>query len=99
VSVESLVSLISGGSGALTVVVIWLTLILSGKMHTDTEFDREVARGDKLEEALKEKDRALEAAIARADTAVHASSLIAEALTGVRVRGGDSRAIPSQESP
>lgn len=78
-SFESLVGLISGSGGALGVILVWLTLILAGKEHTNSEFERERERGDKLEEANEELQRALTAANARAEAAVRATEVIADA--------------------
>ncbi len=85
-SAEGWVSLITGGAGAVTVLVTWLLCLLSGKIHTDSEFDREVQRGDLLQRALNEKDEALKAANERATAAVRASELIADAFTEVKQR-------------
>jgi hypothetical protein len=81
VSAEGWVSLLTGGVGAITVLVVVLTLIISGNLHTDGEFEREVKRADRLEKALEDMTRAKEVSDERADTAVRASSLIAEAFT------------------
>lgn len=71
------------GSGVAGIV---LALFIMGWVHSDREFGREVSRGDRLEAALKEKDKALEEANARADAAVRASELIADAFTEARKR-------------
>ncbi len=89
VSAETLVSFLTGGVGAITTLTVFLMLILSGKLHTDGEFDREVMRGDKLETALADMTRAKEVSDGRADTAVHASSLIVEAFTAAARRRRD----------
>ena len=90
-SVESLASLIGGGTGALAVMAIFLTLILSGKLHTDGEFDRLNQALKDEKEAHKETIRALTAANDRAGAAVQAASLIGESLAGRQRarRGGD----------
>jgi acyl-ACP thioesterase len=81
VSAETWVSLITGGVGAVTVLAVWLTTILAGKEHTDGEFKREVARGDRLEKALEDMTKAKGVSDERADTAVRATALVAEAFT------------------
>lgn len=86
VSAEGYVSLLTGGVGAVTTLVVFLTLIITGKLHTDGEFDREVARGARLEQALADMTRAKEVSDERADTAVRASSLIVEAFTSAAKR-------------
>lgn len=92
-SAEGWVSLLTGGVGAVTVLVVVLTLLISGNLHTDGEFKREVARGDRLEKALDDMTKAKEVSDERAGAAVHASALVAEAFTKaaerrVRGRGG-----------
>ena len=88
----SLIPLITGGGGALVVLMLVAYAFYLGKIHSDPEFQREVARGDRLEAALREKDKALEAASDRADAAVRASELIADAFTEARRRrGGQGR--------
>ena len=103
-SAESIVGLISGGSGALGVMVIWMSLLLSGKLHTNSEverlekeLDREVTALDRERAAHEETRRALAAADDRADAAVKASSIIADSLSAARVSGGSARrAIPGK---
>lgn len=89
--VVSVETLLTGGVGAITVLVFFLALILNGKLHTDGEFDREVARGDRLEKALADMTKAKEVSDERADAAVRASSLIAEAFSSARDRRRDTR--------
>lgn len=80
-SVESIASLIGGGTGATAVLVIFLTLLLAGKLHTDDEFSRMSDALDKEKEAHEETRRALALAGERADAAVKASELIADAFS------------------
>ena len=80
-SIESLTALISGGVGAVTVLGIWLTLMITGKLHSDDEFQREAKALDKEKEAHEETRKALAEAAARADAAVRASELIASAFS------------------
>lgn len=79
-SVESLTGLISGGIGAVAVLGIWLALMVSGKLHSDDEFQREIKRGDLAEAARLEMQRAYQEANARAETAVHALEILSEAI-------------------
>jgi hypothetical protein len=81
VSVESLTSLLTGGVSAMAVMAIFLTLILAGKLHTDGEFQREAQALDREKSAHEETRRALTEASARAETAVRASELIADAFS------------------
>jgi hypothetical protein len=81
-SIESIAGLIGGGTGSVAVLVIFLVLMLSDKLHTDGEFEREVKRGDLERDAHAETRKALTAANERADAAVRAASLIADAMTG-----------------
>ena len=37
---ETYIPLITGSGGALAVLMLWLTLILAGKLHTEQEFFR-----------------------------------------------------------
>lgn len=85
-SADSIINLISGGTGALGAVVIFLALILASKLHTDQEFQREVNRGDKLEANIAEKDRTIVAMSERADAAVKASEVIANAFAAADSR-------------
>jgi hypothetical protein len=86
VSVEQLIGIITGSTGVVGVLAIFITLILSGKLHTEGEFDR-VAKALELEkEAHAETTRALAAASERADAAVRASELIAEAFSASSTR-------------
>lgn len=80
-SAEGWASLLTGGVGAVTTLTVFLILIITGKLHTDGEFDREVKRGDQLTEALATMTRAKDAADERAGAAISASALIAEAFT------------------
>jgi len=86
VDVNSLLSLVTGGAGAVTVLVIFLTLILSDKLHTDGEFQRLVEADVRKDETIEELTKALEAASERGDAAVRASELIASAFTSGRRR-------------
>lgn len=92
-SAEGWVSLLTGGVGAVTVLATWLMCLLTGKLHTDDEFGREVARrelaekrAETLERALGESRQALAEASGRADAAVRASELIADALADAKSR-------------
>jgi len=96
---EQIVSLATGGAGALLIVIIWITLLLNGKLHTDEEFKREVARGDELvkrldlrNQSIEELQKALITANARADSAVRSTEMMADALAAAGQRR--SRAIP-----
>lgn len=78
----SVVSLISGGAGAIAVLTLFLTLILADKLHTDGEFHRMEQALQLEKQAHSETTRALIAAGERADAAVRASQLIADAFSG-----------------
>lgn len=80
----SLVSLITGGAGAVAVLAVFLGLILSDKLHTSGEFRRMEQALQLEKEAHAETTRALAAAAERADAAVRASQLIADAFSGRR---------------
>jgi hypothetical protein len=84
---------ITGGTGAVVVLALVAWAFYAGKVHSDPEFKREVERREAeerrsalLEQALKEKDSALTAANDRADAAVRASELIADAFSQARQR-------------
>jgi hypothetical protein len=81
VSVDSLTSLLTGGVSAMAVMAIFLTLILAGRLHTDSEFQREVNALDREKTAHEETRRALAEAATRAEAAVRASELIADAFS------------------
>lgn len=68
---------------------IWLTLMVSGKLHSDDEFQRESAALEREKIAHDETRRALAAASERADAAVRASSLIADAFGARKGRNRD----------
>ena len=89
----SVVSLISGGAGAIAILTLFLTLILSDKLHTDGEFRRMEQALQLEKEARAEATRALTAASERADAAVRASQLIADAFSG---RGHASTQTPGE---
>lgn len=89
---SSVLALIQGGAGALVVLALVAYSFYAGKLHSDREFQREVKRGDTLEAASTEKDKAIQEAAARADAAVRASELIADAFTEARRRRGGGRA-------
>lgn len=78
-SPEQLIGLITGSTGVVGVLTIFITLIMVGKLHTDGEFERVLNALEKEREAHKETERALEAASERADAAVRASEVIADA--------------------
>lgn len=65
---------------------IVMTLILSGKLHTDAEFTRLEEALDREKTAHDETRRALATASDRADAAVQASSLVAAAFTAAQDR-------------
>jgi hypothetical protein len=90
VSVESLTSLLTGGISAMTVMGIFLTLILAGKLHPSGEFDRQSAALDQERQAHGETRKALAEAALRADAAVRASELIAGAMTAASGRRPDA---------
>lgn len=79
-SVDNLTTLLTGGVSAMTVMVVFLTLILTGKIHTGAEFQREADALDREKQAHAETRRALAEAAARGDAAVRASELIAAAV-------------------
>jgi hypothetical protein len=81
VTAEGYVSLITGGVGAVTVLAIFLSLILAGKLHTEGEFNREVRAHDKTRKALEDMTKSFEAASQRVDAAVRVSELVTEAFT------------------
>lgn len=85
-SVESLAGLLEGGVGAIAVMGIVLSLMLTGKLHTDAEFDRLEAALDREKSAHDETRRALTIASERADAAVQASQLVASAFTEAQTR-------------
>lgn len=85
---SSLLNLITGTAGALVVLALVAWAFYTGKLHSDKEFQREVRRGDTLQAAAAEKDKAITEAAARADAAVRASELIADAFTEARRRRG-----------
>lgn len=83
---SSLLGLIQGSLGALVILALIAFAFYAGKLHSDSEYQREVKRGDTLEAANAEKDKAIQEAAARADAAVRASELIADAFTEARRR-------------
>jgi hypothetical protein len=88
VSVESLTSLLTGGISAMAVMAIFLTLILSGKLHTSGEFDRTEGALTAEKQAHAETRKALTEAAARGDAAVRASELIADAFSSAGRKAG-----------
>lgn len=85
------VSLLTGGVGAVATLVFFLSLILRGNLHTDGEFDRECAAHSRTQKALDDMTKAKEVADERADAAVRASSLVAEAFTSASQRRREQR--------
>jgi hypothetical protein len=83
-----LVPLVFGGGGALAMALLVLALLLGGKLHTHGEMERTERTLDKCEAASAEKDRVIEIARARADTAVQSAELFASALVGHERRPG-----------
>lgn len=86
-SIETVTSLITNTVGAVAVLGIFLTLIVSGRLHTDAEVkrledvvDREATALEREKQAHDETRRALAAASERADAAIRASELVATAL-------------------
>ena len=84
--VSTVTSLITGGAGAVVVLVVFLTLILSDKLHTDSEFQRLTEAGERKDQTITELTKALDAASERGDAAVRASELIANAFTSTGQR-------------
>jgi hypothetical protein len=95
-TIDNLQSIITGGSGAIVVVVIWLTMIMSDKLHTDAEFRREAAALEKEKAAHDETRKALAEAAARADAAVRASELIADAFSSAGHEPRRGRNVPEK---
>ncbi len=93
----SLLSLITGGAGAVTILVVFLGLILSDKLHTDGEFQRLKEAAGKKDETIAELSKALDAASARGDAAVRASELIASAFSSTPALNRRSR-VPVEPS-
>lgn len=94
-SPEQIVGLITGSTGVVGCLVIFITLIMTGKLHTDGEFTR-VEEALRLEkEAHADTTAALVAASERADAAVRASELIAEAFSSASQRRRRSVQPPS----
>lgn len=81
----------------MAVMAIFLTLILTGKLHTDKEFDREASALDREKTAHEETRRALSEASARADAAVRATEIVAGALS--HSRGAKRTGSPGNVSP
>ena len=46
---ETYIPLITGSGGALAVLMLWLSLILAGKLHTEQEFSKLEITGDRQE--------------------------------------------------
>lgn len=92
---EQIVSLVTGGATAATVLGLWIALFITGKIHTDSEFQGEVKRGELKDQTIRELRAAIEAANERAVAAVKASELIAGALTSAGQRRGRG---PAKES-
>lgn len=91
-SVESLTSLLTGGISAMAVMAIFLTLMLTGKLHTEGEFGRLASALDREKLAHDETRRALAEASARGDTATHLTELVVDALS--RAGGGGTHVVP-----
>jgi len=85
-SAESLLSLITGGAGALSIMGIWMTLMIMGKLHTDGEVTLLVDALNREKAAHDETKRALAAASDRADAAVRASELVSDAFASASQR-------------
>lgn len=85
-SAESIVSLITGGASGLGVLVIVFALVLGDKLHTDSEFRRVLDANEKKDQTIAELTKAVDAASARADAAVRASELIADAFSAPKPR-------------
>ena len=90
-SVESLTSLLTGGISAMAVMGIFLTLLLTGHLHTRGEFDREAAALDREKLAHDETRKALAEASKRADAAVRAAEVMADAFSRA---GGGRNVVP-----
>lgn len=94
----SLINLITGGIGALGVMTIVFALLLTGKLHTNGEMDREIARGDRealradlAERRAEELQAALIAANERTEIAVKTSQLVTDAFTRAAIRRSGGR--------
>ena len=85
---SSYLALIQGGAGAIVVLALVAYFFFTGKLHSDSEFKREIAHRELLEATIAEKNEALKTAGDRADAAVRASELIADAFTEARRRRG-----------
>ncbi len=94
---SSLLSLITGGAGAVTILVVFLSLILSDKLHTDGEFQRLTQAAERKDQTIAELTKALDAASARGDAAVRASELIAGAFSSTPALNRRSR-VPVEPS-
>lgn len=79
---------ITGAGGASAIALVWIGLFLSDKLHTDGEFRREAAALEQEKAAHGETRKALSEASARADVAVRASEMIADAFGAARVATG-----------
>jgi hypothetical protein len=71
------------------VALYFVALFVTGKIHSDAEFCREVKRCELSEAARGEMQKALDAANARADAAVRALALLADAIGGPAERRSD----------
>jgi hypothetical protein len=95
---DFLTSLIGGGTGALGVAAFFITMIVTGHLHTDAEMRRAddlIRRADEVNQkqeaalerqrdALAETRRALAEASARADASIRATEVVASAMTSAR---------------
>lgn len=84
----TIASFATGSIGAIAVLGIFLSLIVTGNLHTNDSVRMYKQTIADLKETIKEKDKAIAAAGERADAAVKASELIANAMARAPERRG-----------
>ena len=91
----SYLSLITGGAGALVVLVIWISLLLSGQLHTNTEFDKLNEENVSLREENGQLRAALDAERRSASDVARAGSVTNQLITALAELAAERKSAPS----
>jgi hypothetical protein len=93
--VATYIPLITGSGGALAVLVLWLSLLLGRKLHTDGEFARLEAENTNLREENAQLRAALDSERRSASDVARAGTVTNQLITALTELAAERKQLPS----